>query len=79
MLVLTQMVSGQQVDVKDIVKQADEKFRGASSEGTLSMTIKRPSWSRTITMKSWSLGTEYSLIYITQPAKRKRTGFSEAQ
>ncbi|MGV8093362.1 MAG: outer membrane lipoprotein-sorting protein [Mangrovibacterium sp.] len=71
LFILPQLVLAQNIDVKDIVKQADEKFRGSSSEGTMSMTIKRPSWSRTITMKSWSLGTEYSLIYITQPAKEK--------
>jgi outer membrane lipoprotein-sorting protein len=71
LFILPPLVLAQNIDVKDIVKQADEKFRGSSSEGTMSMTIKRPSWSRTITMKSWSLGTEYSLIYITQPAKEK--------
>lgn len=70
-LVLFQSVSGQNNDIKEIVRQADEKFRGTSSEGTMSMTIRRPSWSRTVTMKSWSLGNDYSLIYITQPAKEK--------
>ena len=70
-LLLFQSVSGQNDDVKEIVRQADEKFRGTSSEGTMSMTIQRPSWSRTVSMKSWSLGNDYSLIYITQPAKEK--------
>ncbi len=70
-LLLFQSVSGQNNDVKEIVRQADEKFRGTSSEGTMSMTIQRPSWSRTVSMKSWSLGNDYSLIYITQPAKEK--------
>lgn len=63
-------VSGAQ-DVKEIVRKADEKMRGTSSIGTFSMTIERPSWSRTISMKSWTLGNEYSLIYITAPAKDK--------
>ncbi len=35
------------------------------------MTIQRPGWSRTISMKNWTLGTQYSLIYITEPAKEK--------
>ncbi|MFY9150823.1 MAG: outer membrane lipoprotein-sorting protein [Prolixibacteraceae bacterium] len=61
----------QSVDIKDIVRKSDEKFRGTSSTGTFSMTIQRPTWSRTISMKSWSLGTEYSLIYVTAPAKEK--------
>jgi len=61
----------QDIDIKEIVKRADEKFRGKSSESTMSMTIQRPSWSRTIEMKSWTLGTGYSLIYITAPAKER--------
>lgn len=58
-------------DIMKIVKEADEKIRGTSSKGIYTMTIERPSWSRSITMKSWTLGTDYSLIYITSPAKEK--------
>lgn len=58
-------------DIKEIIRKSDEKFRGSSSTGSFSMTIERPTWSRTISMKSWSLGTEYSLIYVTAPAKEK--------
>ncbi len=66
-------------DIKEIVRQADEKFRGTSSEGEMSMVIERPSWSRTVTMKTWSLGNEYSLIYITEPAKEKGQVFLKRQ
>jgi outer membrane lipoprotein-sorting protein len=55
----------------EIVRKADEKFRGNSSEGTTTMTIVRPTWTRTVTMKSWTLGSDYSLILITAPAKEK--------
>ncbi len=58
-------------DIKEIVRKSDEKFRGTSSSGTFSMTIEWPTWSRTISMTSWALGTEYSLIYVTAPAKEK--------
>ncbi len=58
-------------DIKEIVKKADEKFRGLSSQGEMTMTIQRPSWSRTVSMKSWTLGNEFSMIYITAPAKEK--------
>ncbi|PTN09965.1 outer membrane lipoprotein-sorting protein [Mangrovibacterium marinum] len=70
-LLLSLVGQAQEIDIKDIVRQADEKFRGQSSEGTLSMTIQRSNWSRTIRMKSWTLGTEYSLIYISSPAKER--------
>jgi outer membrane lipoprotein-sorting protein len=58
-------------DVDEIIRRADEKFRGASSKGRLTMIIERPSWSREISMKTWSLGNDYSLIYITAPAKEE--------
>jgi outer membrane lipoprotein-sorting protein len=58
-------------DIKDIIRQADEKFRGSSSKGEMTMIIERPSWSREVTMKNWTLGNDYSLIYITAPAKEK--------
>lgn len=61
----------QEIDIKEIIRQSDEKFRGTTSIGTFSMTIERPSWSRTVSMKSWTLGTGYSLIYVTAPAKEK--------
>jgi outer membrane lipoprotein-sorting protein len=58
-------------DIKEIVKKADEKFRGISSQGEMTMTIQRPSWSRTVSMKNWTLGNDFSIIYITAPAKEK--------
>lgn len=58
-------------DIKEIVRKADEKLRGTSSKGVYEMTIQRPGWSRSISMKSWTLGTEYSIIYISSPAKEK--------
>src|SRR5665811_2343069 len=66
-------------DIKEIIRQADEKFRGNSSQGEMTMIIERPTWSREVTMKSWSLGNEYSLIYITEPAKEKGQVFLKRQ
>jgi len=66
-------------DIKEIIRISDEKFRGTSSEGEFTMIIERPTWSREVTMKSWSLGNEYSLIYITAPAKEKGQVFLKRQ
>lgn len=35
------------------------------------MQIVRPTWTREISMKIWSLGTDYYIIYITAPAREK--------
>ncbi len=61
----------QDLTATEIVQKADNLQRGKTSQVEMSMTIIRPKWQRTITMKSWSKGTEYSMTYITAPAKDK--------
>jgi len=60
---------------KEIIEKSDQKLRGETSKATIKMTIVRPSWEREMTMKSWSKGTEYSLIIVEAPARDKGTGF----
>jgi len=60
-------------DATEIIRKADEKLRGASSFAELTMTIVRPTWTREVSMKSWSLGNEYALIKITAPARDRGT------
>jgi outer membrane lipoprotein-sorting protein len=69
----------QELTSKEIIKKADDKGRGLTSQGIMTLTIVRPDWSRSVTMKSWSKGTEYSLIYITAPAKEKGQVFLKRQ
>jgi len=59
----------------EIMQKADQKLRGESNKATINMTIIRPSWEREMTLKSWSKGTEYSLIVVTAPARDKGTAF----
>lgn len=56
---------------KEVVQKAQDKVNGLSSKGGMKMIIERPGWSREITMKSWSLGTDFYMIYITGPARDK--------
>ncbi len=55
----------------EIITRADQKHRGETNMGEMSMTIQRPGWERTIKMKTWSKGSEYFMIYVTYPAKEK--------
>ncbi len=64
-------VSAQQLSAKEIIKKSDDKNRGLTSQGIMNMTIVRPDWSRTVSMKSWQKGNAYALILITSPAKDK--------
>ena len=60
-------------DAKEIVAKANELIRANSSYAELSMTIVKPTWSRAMTMKVWSLEPDYALILITEPAKDRGT------
>jgi len=64
-------VGAQTLTVKEIIKKADDKIRGLTSQGEMTMTIVRPDWTRSVTMKSWAKGTDYAIILITAPAKDK--------
>ncbi|HGS4541123.1 outer membrane lipoprotein-sorting protein [Vibrio parahaemolyticus] len=55
----------------DIVQKSDQAMRGKSSYSEASMEIVRPDWTRSMTMKSWTKGTELSLVLVTAPAKDK--------
>lgn len=62
-------------DAKEIVRLADEKMQGQSNYTTMTIKIIRPTWEREMVMRSWSKGTEYSLIIIDAPSKDKGTVF----
>jgi len=60
---------------KEIIKKADDLVRGESSESEIVMTIVRPDWERSISMKTWALGTTYSLVLISKPVRDQGTTF----
>lgn len=54
----------------EIITKAEEVRRGAtSSQAEMTMTIVRPSWSRTMSMKSWSKGEDYAIMLVTAPKR----------
>lgn len=55
----------------DIVRQSDQQMRGEASYSDITMNIIRPSWTRSMSMKSWTKGQSLSLVLITAPAKDK--------
>lgn len=59
------------ITAKDVIDKADKLMRGNSSYSEMTMKIIRPKWDRSLSFKVWSKGTEYSLVYVTAPAKEK--------
>ncbi len=72
-------VFAQELTANEIIQKATDKLNGKSSIGTMKMTVVRPTWSREVTMKSWSMGDEYYLILITEPVKDKGQTFLKRQ
>lgn len=58
-------------DAKTIVQKANDLAIGKTSQGTNTMTLVRPDWTRDVTMKIWSKGLDYYMILITAPAREK--------
>jgi len=52
---------------EQIVEYVDNLMRGESSTGNIAMEIVTENWSRTLEMKVWSLGKEYSLVRVESP------------
>lgn len=79
-LLLTAMIHmsvayAQDVQPKQIVQNSINLMNGKTSKSTATMSVIRPKWTRTITMKAWSLGNDYNMILITAPAKDKGQTF----
>jgi outer membrane lipoprotein-sorting protein len=70
-LFITPAMNAQDLTAKEIVRKANDKVNGESAEGNMNMTIKRPAWTREVTMKYWSKGADFYLIYVTAPARDK--------
>jgi outer membrane lipoprotein-sorting protein len=62
-------------DARAILLRVEENMRGTSSYNEMTMQTVRPRFTREVTMKSWSLGEDYSLILITAPARDAGTAF----
>jgi hypothetical protein len=62
-------------EAKDVIKKADEKMRGKTSQSEMTIQIIRPTWTREMKMKAWTKETRFAMILITSPAKEKGTVF----
>jgi len=60
-----------QTDVDEIVRILDELYRSDSSRALVSMTVTTPHYERTLKMRIWSEGLDYTLVRIDEPRKEK--------
>ena len=58
----------------DLIQKAMNHWRGTSSYSEMSMTIHRPDWERSMSMRSWTRGEKTSLVRVTAPKKDAGNG-----
>jgi outer membrane lipoprotein-sorting protein len=61
-------------DAREIVRAAWKHWRGTSSHGEMTMTIHRPGWERSMSMRAWTRGQKHSLVRVTAPRKDAGNG-----
>ena len=61
-------------DAARIDRATIDNWRGKSSYGEMTMTIHRPSWERTMSMRAWTQGSKKSLVRVTAPKKDSGNG-----
>jgi outer membrane lipoprotein-sorting protein len=57
-----------------LVEAAVNYYRGKASISTVDMTIYRPNWERTMTIKAWTKGQKDSIFIIIAPPKDNGNG-----
>ena len=64
----------QEPDAAQLISNAMEHWRGLTSYSDMTMTIHRPDWERSMTMRSWSKGDKLSLVRVVEPKKDAGNG-----
>jgi outer membrane lipoprotein-sorting protein len=69
-----QTLAAEAMDADTLVENSFKYIRGKASIATVNMTIHRPDWERTMTIKTWTRGKKDSLFYIQSPPKDHGNG-----
>jgi outer membrane lipoprotein-sorting protein len=79
LILLSLAVTVRAQEAKEIVRRADEKMRGNTLQSEMIIRTVRPTWTREMTVKAWTMGTQYSMILIKSPQKDEGIAFLKRQ
>jgi outer membrane lipoprotein-sorting protein len=74
LIIVSIPVRSQSLDASAIIQAAMEHWRGTTSYSEMTMTIHRPDWERSMSMRTWTRGDDTSLVRITEPRKDAGNG-----
>jgi len=60
-----------EIDVRELVRKVETQYQGESSYSVASMKVVTESWTRELTMESWSEGRDRFLARILSPKKER--------
>lgn len=71
LLPLLQAVPAGALDLAALVREVEQQYHGVSSHALTDMSVRTANWERTLSMEAWSLGRDYFLVRIREPAKER--------
>jgi outer membrane lipoprotein-sorting protein len=63
-----------QPTAEEIIRKAMDHYRGLTSTGEMTMTIHRPDWQRSMTIRAWTAGDKQTLVRVVAPSKDAGNG-----
>ncbi|KPK68382.1 MAG: hypothetical protein AMJ84_11225 [Acidithiobacillales bacterium SM23_46] len=69
LLLIAKSAGAAEASAAQIIKSAIDYWRDVSSYSVVDMTIHRPDWERTMTIRVWTRGSKESLVRVTAPPK----------
>ena len=63
------------LNAQEIIRRSDTLLRRPESYAEITMRIKRPEWTRTLTLEAWTQGSSNSLMRVLSPKKEKDVTF----
>ncbi len=74
-LLISIVTRAQAQDPAEIIRNMEDMMLGNSNYSEMTMKIERPRYEREISMRSWLLGRDYSMIVVTAPARDEGTAY----
>jgi len=74
LLACSTAATAQETDAAQLVRKAMDHWRGLTSYSEMTMTIHRPDWERSMSMRAWSQGDKLSLVRVTAPPRDAGNG-----
>ena len=69
--VLSLPAPGSATDLATLIREVEQQYHGTSSHSLTAMQVRTANWERTLEMESWTLGRDYFLVRIREPAKER--------